>query len=260
MATPTKLIQSLSGRALGPATANVPAGLGPIVPDLPAQQPNRNISLAGRYGSIVPISPAHANDLWESLKVPDSANLFDYLFDEPYPSLDALNSALATKATASDTWTYAILRKSSSGPPKAVGMASLMRMDLPNRVIEVGSILYTPTLQRTPCATEAMYLLASYVFETLGFRRYEWKCNDLNTPSRRAASRLGFTYEGTFRQHMIAKGRNRDTAWYSMLDGEWPTIKRGFQQWLDPSNFDTEDKQKRKLEDCMAEVSTKFDA
>ncbi|KAJ4180038.1 hypothetical protein NW755_012078 [Fusarium falciforme] len=260
MTTPTKLIQSLSGRALGSATANGPAALGPIVPDLHAQQPSRDIRLTGRYGSIVPISPAHADDLWDSLQVPDSASLFDYLFDEPYNSLDALNSAIAKKAAASDTWTYAILRKSCSGPPKAVGMASLMRMDLPNRVIEVGSILYSPTLQRTPCATEAMYLLASYVFETLGFRRYEWKCNDLNTPSRRAGGRLGFTYEGTFRQHMIAKGRNRDTAWYSMLDREWPTTKRGFEQWLDPSNFDTEGKQKRKLEDCMAEVSTKSDA
>ncbi|KAJ3460746.1 hypothetical protein MRS44_011613 [Fusarium solani] len=218
-------------RALGSATTNVPTALGPIVPNLNAQQPSRDITLTGRYGSIVPISPTHADDLWESLQVPDSASLFDYLFDEPYNSLDALNSAIAKKAAASDTWTYAILRKSCSGLPKAVGMASLMRMDLPNRVIE-----------------------------TLGFRRYEWKCNDLNTPSRRAAVRLGFTYEGTFRQHMIAKGRNRDTAWYSMLDGEWPTAKRGFEQWLDPSNFDTEGKQKRKLEDCMAEVSTKPEA
>ncbi|WAO91662.1 N-acetyltransferase domain-containing protein [Fusarium falciforme] len=259
MATPTKLIQSLSGRALGSATTNGSAALGPIVPDVQAQQPSRNITLAGKYASIVPISRAHADDLWESLQAPDSASLFDYLFDEPYDSLDALNSAIAKKAAASETWTYAILRKSSSGPSKAVGMASLMRMDLPNRVIEVGSILYSPTLQRTPCATEAMYLLASYVFETLGFRRYEWKCNDLNAPSRRAAVRLGFTYEGTFRQHMIAKGRNRDTAWYSMLDWEWSATRRGFKQWLDPSNFDAEGKQKRKLEACMVEVSTKYD-
>lgn len=123
-----------------------------------------------------------------------------------------------------------------------------MRMDLPNRVIEVGNILFTSALQRTPAATEAMYLLARFVFEDLGFRRYEWKCNSLNAPSRRAAERFGFTYEGTFRQHIITRGRNRDTAWYSMLDSEWPRVKRGFETWLDASNFDSEGKQKRTLE------------
>jgi RimJ/RimL family protein N-acetyltransferase len=115
------------------------------------------------------------------------------------------------------------------------------------RVIEVGHICYTPSLQRTPLATEAMYLLARYIFEQLGYRRYEWKCNVLNQPSYRAAGRYGFTYEGLFRQHMIVKGRNRDTAWFSMLDSEWPARKANFERWLAPENFDREGRQKVSL-------------
>jgi RimJ/RimL family protein N-acetyltransferase len=117
------------------------------------------------------------------------------------------------------------------------------------RVIEVGHIVYAPKLQRTPLATEAQFLLARYVFEVLGYRRYEWKCNALNAPSRRAAERLGFTFEGILRQHMVAKGRNRDTAYYSMLDGEWPSRKRAFESWLAPANFDPDGRQKKQLGD-----------
>ena len=119
-----------------------------------------------------------------------------------------------------------------------------MRIEPAHRVIEVGSILYTPRLQRTPAATEAMYLMARHVFEDLGYRRYEWKCNALNAPSRRAALRFGFTFEGIFRQHMVVKGRNRDTAWFSMLDSEWPARKASFERWLDPSNFGPDGRQK----------------
>ena len=115
------------------------------------------------------------------------------------------------------------------------------------RVIETGSIVYGPALQRTPLATETQYLLARYAFETLGYRRYEWKCDALNAPSRRAALRYGFTFEGIFRQHMIAKGRNRDTAYFSMLDTEWPSRKRNFERWLEPDNFDREGRQKVSL-------------
>ena len=119
------------------------------------------------------------------------------------------------------------------------------------RVIEMGNIVYAPSLQRTPAATEAQYLAAAYVFDTLGYRRYEWKCNALNAPSRRAALRLGFSFEGIFRQHMIVKGRNRDTAWYSMLDSEWPARKRAFERGLDPSNFDAEGRQRVGLANFM---------
>jgi RimJ/RimL family protein N-acetyltransferase len=122
-----------------------------------------------------------------------------------------------------------------------------MRMDPVNGVIEVGNVLFSPSLQRTPAATEAMYLMARHIFEVLGYRRYEWKCNALNLPSQRAAKRLGFTYEGTFLQHMIIKGKNRDTAWYSMLDSEWPSRKAVFEAWLSPENFDASGQQKQTL-------------
>ena len=121
----------------------------------------------------------------------------------------------------------------------------------PNRVIEVGGIMYTPAMQRTPGATEAQYLLATYVFDELGYRRYEWKCNALNAPSRRAAERFGFTFEGIFRQHMIVKGRNRDTAWFAMLDSEWPARKAAYERWLRPDNFDADGRQKTSLSELM---------
>ena len=122
-----------------------------------------------------------------------------------------------------------------------------MRIEPVHRVIEVGSILYTPALQRTTAATEAMYLMARHVFEDLGYRRYEWKCNALNQASRRAALRLGFTFEGIFRSHMIVKGRSRDTAWFSMLDSEWPARKAAFERWVSPANFDHAGRQREPL-------------
>jgi RimJ/RimL family protein N-acetyltransferase len=122
-----------------------------------------------------------------------------------------------------------------------------MRIDPANGVVEVGNILLAPRLQRTTAATEAMYLMASHIFDRLGYRRYEWKCNAENLPSRRAALRLGFTFEGIFRQHMVVKGRNRDTAWFSMLDREWPARKRAFESWLDPANFDPQGSQRQAL-------------
>ncbi len=128
-----------------------------------------------------------------------------------------------------------------------VGQASYLRIDPGNRVIEVGNIIFTPALQHTVGATEAMFLMARHVFDDLGYRRYEWKCNALNQPSRRAALRLGFTFEGIFRQHMIVKGRNRDTAWFGMLDLEWPRLRANFEQWLSPDNFDEAGRQKISL-------------
>src|SRR5262249_47942743 len=129
----------------------------------------------------------------------------------------------------------------------AAGYASYMRIEPAHRAIEVGGILYTPALQRTRGATEAMYLMARHAFEDLGYRRYEWKCDSQNEPSRRSALRLGFTFEGIFRQHMIVRGRNRDTAWYSIIDNEWPSRKQAFQRWLDPGNFDEKGRQRSPL-------------
>jgi RimJ/RimL family protein N-acetyltransferase len=147
-------------------------------------------------------------------------------------------------AASADPLFYAIVDRASG---LAVGRAALMRIEPAHRVIEVGSILFTPGLQRTRGATEAMYLMARYVFDDLGYRRYEWKCNALNQPSRAAALRLGFTYEGLFRQHMIIKGRNRDTAWYSMIDTEWRARRGRIETWLAPENFDANGRQRTAL-------------
>jgi RimJ/RimL family protein N-acetyltransferase len=141
---------------------------------------------------------------------------------------------------------FAIIGQSTQ---RAAGRTSYLRIDTKHRVIEVGGLLYAPALQRTRGATEAMYLMARHAFEDLGYRRYEWKCNALNEASRRAALRLGFTFEGIFRQHQIVKSRNRDTAWFSMLDSEWPRCKEALERWLDPENFLPSGKQKRRLGD-----------
>lgn len=205
-----------------------------MVDSHPAKRPAR-VVLSGRYVSIVPLHPpSHADALYEGSSGPENERLWLYLFDGPFHGRPPFDENLSRKAASEDPLFYAILNNATG---RAAGHAALMRIDPANRCIEVGSILYLPPLQRTAGATEAMYLLARYVFDHLRYRRYEWKCNALNEPSRRAALRLGFTFEGIFRQHMIIKGRNRDTAWYSMLDAEWPSRKAAFEQWLHPSNF-----------------------
>ena len=150
---------------------------------------------------------------------------------------------LVSREQLADPFYYAVIDTSG----RALGLATLMEIRPEHRSIEVGHIVYSPALQRTPLATEAQYLLAGYIFDTLGYRRYEWKCNALNSASRRAALRLGFTFEGILRQHMIAKGRNRDTAYFSMLESEWPARKAAFERWLAPENFDKQGRQKTRL-------------
>jgi len=200
-------------------------------------------TFAGRYVTLVPLNAEkHAADLWDRVRGHDE--VWDYLSDGPYGSEADLRGALAQKKASTAAVFLAIVPESSG---EAEGYASLMRMDPANGVIEVGNILMTPSLQRTTAATESMYLMARHIFEDLGYRRYEWKCNANNAPSRRAALRYGFTFEGIFRQHMIIKGRNRDTAWFSMLDSEWPARKAAFEAWLDAANFDAEGKQVRSL-------------
>jgi RimJ/RimL family protein N-acetyltransferase len=201
--------------------------------------------LDGRFVTLLPLEAAdHADDLFDAAGGLDRAPLWDYMPDGPFPDRQAFREHIARKAQSADPLFYAILDKTSG---KAVGHATLMRIDTANRVIETGNILFSPLLQQKPGATESMYLLARYVFDELGYRRYEWKCNDLNAPSKTAAARLGFTFEGVFRQHMIVKGRNRDTAWFSMLDTEWPAVKRAFEAWLAPENFDTDGRQRQSL-------------
>lgn len=203
------------------------------------------VTLTGRIVSVVPLHPeAHGDALFERSSGPANDHLWDYLFEGPFTDRAAYQEHLIQKAASDDPLFFAIVDNRTQ---RAVGRASYLRIEPAHRVIEVGNILYTPQLQRTAGATEAMYLMAKYVFEDLGYRRYEWKCNALNEPSRRAALRLGFTFEGVFRQHMIVKGRNRDTAWYSMLDSEWPQRKQAFERWLNPDNFDAHGHQKSTL-------------
>ncbi len=217
--------------------------IGSLVEDSnPAPRPAR-VRLEGRFTTLVPLdADLHADALWLILHDPADDPLWLYMGDGPYRHRETFVANIVRKAASEDPMFYAILVDGV-----AVGYASLMRIDPANRAIEVGNIMYSPGLQRTAAATEAMYLLAKYVFEDLGYRRYEWKCNSHNEPSKRAAKRLGFTYEGLFRQHMIIKGRNRDTAWFSMLDKEWPDRKKGFEDWLDQNNFDSEGCQIRSL-------------
>jgi RimJ/RimL family protein N-acetyltransferase len=223
--------------------------VGPVVDTRLAQRPGR-VSLRGRYVHLVPIdADAHAADLFDEACGPGRDGLWTYLFAGPFADRMALHAYLTKREASSDPMCYTIV-DAASGTPR--GMATLMRIHDTHRVIEVGGILFGVSLQRTRGATEAMFLMARYVFDELGYRRYEWKCNALNAASRRAALRLGFTFEGIFRQHMIMKGRNRDTAWYSMLDTEWPDRRAEFQRWLAPDNFDEAGRQRSALTHATA--------
>lgn len=220
------------------------SALGPVVNSAPARLPSR-VTLVGASIAVRPLSLAdHADSLWLRSSGAERDHLWTYLGEGPFSDREPFDEMLRKRQLSADPFFYALV---DSGSGQALGMAALMRIDPVHRVIEVGNILYTEALQKTRAATEAIYLLARYVFEELGYRRYEWKCNALNEPSRRAALRLGFTFEGVFRQHMVVKGRNRDTAWFSMLDSEWPNRKARLESWLDSSNFDDNGIQKRAL-------------
>jgi RimJ/RimL family protein N-acetyltransferase len=206
------------------------------------------IPLNGRWVTLEPLSAAHhAHALWSAVEGHDE--VWTWLGDGPYSREKDLAEALVAQESGAAARFFAIVPPvEPSKTAEAKGYASLMRIDAANGVIEVGNVLFSPSLQRTAAATEAMYLLARYVFEDLGYRRYEWKCNANNLPSRRAAERLGFTFEGVFRQHMVVKGKNRDTAWFAMLDSEWPERKRAFEAWLAPANFDADGRQRQSLQ------------
>jgi RimJ/RimL family protein N-acetyltransferase len=206
------------------------------------------VTLAGRLCRVEPLTTDHAVALHEANSLDTAGRMWEYLAYGPFATEAAYRDWVAQKARSEDPLFFAIVDGARGA---AVGVASYLRIDPPNGVIEVGHLAYSPRLQRTPAATEAMYLMMRHAFE-LGYRRYEWKCNARNAASRSAAERLGFTFEGVFRQHMIVKGRNRDTAWYSVIDGEWPRVRAGFERWLDPANFDRDGRQRRTLADCRA--------
>jgi len=228
--------------------------VGPAVEAHPASRPER-VTLSGRWITLAPLDALkHAVSLYDgSNGEPERERVWTYLFDGPYANLQEFRMSLESKARSEDPLFFAVIDNATG---RALGYQTFLRIDAANRVIEVGNIMYTPALQRTRGATEAQYLFASYVFDALGNRRYEWKCNALNAPSRRAAERLGFTFEGVFRQHMIVKGRNRDTAWYAMLDSEWPARKAAFERWLRRDNFDGEGRQKESLTSLMPRGGT----
>jgi RimJ/RimL family protein N-acetyltransferase len=218
--------------------------IGPPVDPTPAPRPSRT-TLRGRLVTVTALDPqAHAQALYEGTHGANKQPLWLYLSEGPFADHADFRAYLDKRARSDDPLSFAIIDNATG---QAVGHASYMRITPEHRVIEVGNIFYTPILARTAGATEVMYLMARHVFEDLGYRRYEWKCNALNEPSRRAALRLGFSFEGIFRQHMIQKGRNRDTAWYAMLDHEWPARKARFEKWLAPENFDANGRQRVRL-------------
>ena len=224
------------GQPIGDALPNFKPG------DLPKME-----RLEGRYVIVECLSKdKHGADLYEVYGPDSPANMWTYLFQNPVQSQEEWSALLDQMLAAQDRFYYAIVDKESG---KALGTFALMRINRGSRVIEVGSVTYSPQLKRTRLATEAQYLLARYVFEELEYRRYEWKCDALNQPSRYAAERLGFIYEGTFRQAVVYKGRNRDTDWLAMIDKDWPAVKIRLEKWLSPDNFDENGQQIKSLSD-----------
>ena len=212
-------------------------------PPLPPRAP-----LRGRYCAVEPLdAERHAADLWAAMSLDREGRNWTYTPSGPFEDSAAYRAWLEERAAGADPMFHAILDATG----KAVGTCAYMRMDPANGVIEIGHINYSPLLQRKLAATEAMYLMMRRVFE-LGYRRYEWKCDTLNAPSRAAAQRYGFSFEGVFRQAVVVKGRNRDTAWFSVLDGEWPALRVAYERWLAPENFDADGAQRVSLSSLTA--------
>ena len=215
----------------------------------PARAPGRR-ALAGSTVRLEPLDPRrHAGPLFQASK--DADSLWDYLGYGPFDSLATFTKWFEGCAASQDPLFFAVVDTASG---QAKGMVSYLRMEPVHGAIEIGHIWFAPALQRTRQATEAIYLLAKEVFDELGYRRLEWKCNSENAPSRRAADRFGFVYEGIFRQHMVIKGRNRDTAWFAMTDGDWPLRRDAFKSWIAASNFDEQGRQRRSLVEIRASL------
>ncbi|WP_176037899.1 GNAT family N-acetyltransferase [Brucella tritici] len=212
----------------------------------PRPKPERKV-LEGRYVRLEPLDPKkHGDELFTASSVNDADQRFKWLFEFPPATRDEFEPWLDKVAKSEDPLFFAVIDKASG---KVAGRQTLMRIDPTHGVIEIGSIYWGPLISRKPAATEAQFLFMQYIFDELGYRRYEWKCHNENEPSKRAAERFGFSFEGIFRQHMVAKGKNRDTAWFSILDSEWPALKKAYQAWLAPENFDSDGQQKKKLEE-----------
>ena len=211
-----------------------------------ARRPERTV-LEGRYCRLEPIDPArHADDLFRASNPPDAARRFRYLFDVVPRTRAILDEWLRVAAASDDPLVFAVIDKRTG---RVEGRQTLMRITPEHRTIEIGNIYWGPAIARSVVTTEANYLFARHVFDDLGYRRYEWKCDALNAPSRDAAERFGFTFEGHFRRAVINKGRSRDTTWFAMIDEEWPALKAAYDRWLAPDNFDAQGRQKTSLRD-----------
>ena len=220
----------------------------PIGPPLPGWQPRPRpprAAMEGRFCRVEPLDPdRHAAQLFAADRLDRDGRNWTYLPVGPFARFEEYRAWMDRACLGEDPLFHAIIDSASR---EAVGFASYLRIEPATGVIEVGHITYSPLLQRKPAATEAMYLMMRRVFDELGYRRYEWKCDSFNAPSRAAAERLGFRFEGIFRQATVYKGRSRDTAWFSIIDGEWPALKQSFERWLAVENFDAEGRQKRRL-------------
>jgi RimJ/RimL family protein N-acetyltransferase len=212
----------------------------------PGRRPHR-----GRYATVRPLEPdADAATLYTISHAPTGdPSIWTYLYDGPYPSIEPFQQALHRQAAGDDPLFFSITSAGDEDSPR--GIVTYMSIVPEHGTIELGNIWFGPRLKRTPAATEAIFLLARHAFDDLGYRRLEWKCNALNAPSRAAALRFGFSYEGVFHNHRVVKGRNRDTAWYAITDARWPALRAAFETWLDPSNFDADGAQRRRLTDLM---------
>ena len=225
--------------------------IGPRVDATPAKRPER-IVLDGRYCRLEPIDAGkHARQLFEASTPPDAARRFRYLFETPPTSLAEVEAWCRKGETSTDPVVWAVIDKRTG---RCEGRQTLMRITPEHRCIETGSIYWGPAISRSPVATEANFLFAKYVLDELGYRRFEWKCDALNAPSRRAAERFGFTYEGHFRRAVIVKGRTRDTTWFAMVDEDWSALKAAYERWLDPANFDAAGQQRIALADLTRQA------
>jgi RimJ/RimL family protein N-acetyltransferase len=219
--------------------------VGTPLPDWTARAQPARILIEGRYCHLEPLDPQrHAAELYAAYSTAADGRDWTYMMAGPFADTASYYAHAERIATGTDAVHYAVIERKSG---KAVGTLALMRIDCANGVIEVGHVAFSPLLKRTPVSTEAQYLLMKYVFEELGYRRYEWKCDSLNAPSRQTAARLGFQFEGIFRQAIVYRGRTRDTAWFSIIDSEWPSLRTAFEEWLAFENFDAEGQQRVSL-------------
>ncbi|KAK9424475.1 putative N-acetyltransferase domain-containing protein [Seiridium unicorne] len=240
-------------------TGSVP--LGDVVDTRPAKAP-QHLTINGRFVTLLPISSSHVTALYQNLCLNSSEATWTYLPTGPFSDEESFAAHIENLVASRDPLFFTVVPKTDlpgipSGTP--VGYLSLMRMDVKNCGIELGSIAFSAALQRTTVATEALYLAMRHSFEDLGNRRLEWKCDSLNSKSRRAAQRLGFVSEGLFRKHLIVKGRNRDTTWFSIVDDEWPQRREAFDRWLEVENFDEKGRQKKSLADFRKEIDGRND-